>query len=610
MNGSRTTRLARPGRLRLAILGVLLAFPAGALAAAEISGELMVWRKVTLTFDGPATGETTDPNPFLTFRLNVVFTHKNSGRKFLVPGYYAADGHAADSSADRGNKWRVHFVPHAAGGWSYEVSFRKGNYISVSEKVNAGKSAGFMDREYGGFDVVPSGRSGLDHREEGMLEHVGKRYLRFAGSGEYFLKCGADAPENLLACADFDGDFKTDGYGDEYIKTWEPHVMDWKEKDPTWRDGKGKGIIGALNYLAGKGMNAISFLTMNIQGDDKNVFPYTHYGERERFDVSKLDQWEIVFDHADGRGLFLHFKTQEAENQGLLDGGGLGVHRKLYYRELIARFGHHRALNWNIGEENGEGANNPETPPQGTSARLAVARYFHDHDPYKHPIVVHNGASFNDLLTPASKYTGVSIQYPILDGHKWTLAWLKKSEAAGIAWTVCHDEQGSADDGVLPDASTKDDHAAARIGTLWGNLMAGGAGVEYYFGYKHPHSDLTCQDFRSRDRLWDQSRYALDFFRKNAIPFWEMTCDDGLSSNKDDYCFFAAGRVYVVYMKKGGTTELDLKGTAGRFEAKWYDPRNSVFTGSPWFVEGGGMVELGPPPRDTSLDWVLLLRKG
>ena len=35
-----------------------------------------------------------------------------------------------------------------------------------------------------------------------------------------------------------------------------------------------------------------------------------------------------------------------------LDGGKLGIERKLYCRELIARFGHALALNWNIGEEN------------------------------------------------------------------------------------------------------------------------------------------------------------------------------------------------------------------------------------------------------------------
>src|SRR5690606_26153879 len=112
-----------------------------------------------------------------------------------------------------------------------------------------------------------------------------------------------------------------------------------------------------INYLASKGLNVFSFLTLNIGGDDKNVFPYIKYNEtlssspvndRLRFDVSKLDQWEVVFEHAETLGMFLHFKLQETEVDMLLDGGKLGVERKLYYREMIARFGHHLALNWNL----------------------------------------------------------------------------------------------------------------------------------------------------------------------------------------------------------------------------------------------------------------------
>ena len=49
--------------------------------------------------------------------------------------------------------------------------------------------------------------------------------------------------------------------------------------------------------------------------------------------------------------------------------------------------------------------------------------------------------------------------------------------------------------------------------TLWGNLMAGGAGVEYYFGYVLPDNDLTLENFRSRDKSWDYARIALTFFR-------------------------------------------------------------------------------------------------
>lgn len=91
---------------------------------------------------------------------------------------------------------------------------------------------------------------------------------------------------------------------------------------------------------------------MNIDGDDRNVYPNVDPSDRLRFDVSKLAQWEVVFEHGTKKGMYLHFKTQERENDHLLDQGDLGNERKLYYRELIARFGHNLALNWNIGEEN------------------------------------------------------------------------------------------------------------------------------------------------------------------------------------------------------------------------------------------------------------------
>lgn len=73
------------------------------------------------------------------------------------------------------------------------------------------------------------------------------------------MKAGVDAPENFFAYQDFDGDFKTDGRKDKFIKNWEPHKQDWQPGDPTWQGGKGKGIIGAVNYLASQGLNAFLF---------------------------------------------------------------------------------------------------------------------------------------------------------------------------------------------------------------------------------------------------------------------------------------------------------------------------------------------------------------
>ena len=573
-----------------------------AASGGQIAGELKQWHKITLTFDGPVTSETAELNPFLDYRLNVTFTRDGGAKSYLVPGYFAADGDAANTSADSGNKWRVHFAPDAVGTWTYRVSFRKGPNVAVSEDQAAGQSAGFMDGQTGSFEIGPTDKTGRDFRGKGMLLYVGKHHLRFAETGEYFLKCGADAPENFLAYRDFDGDFKTDGHKDNFIKDWGPHVKDWRQGDPTWQGDKGKGIIGAVNYLASQGMNVFSFLTMNIIGDDQNVFPYTTYDERVRLDVSRLAQWEILFEHADQLGMYLHFKTQETENELLLDKGDLGVERKLYYRELIARFAHHLALNWNLGEEI-----NNATHEQ----KVAWAEYFWTHDPYRHHIVIHNaGDPHYDMLGDASKLTGFSLQTNKPDFsqvHRRTRDYIDRSDAAGKPWVVACDEPGDASHALITDEEdpTRDD---ARKNGLWGNIMAGGAGVEWYFGYKHPHSDLTCQDYRTREKMWTQCRYALEFFRDYEIPFWDMKCEDELTANADDYVLCKPGEVYLVYLKHGGTVKLDV--TSGSFTYGWFNPRTSeglaglLQAGS---ANAGRKAQAAAPDEN---DWRLVVKGG
>lgn len=583
----------------------------------EITGELKKWHKITLTFDGPESAETAETNPFMDYRLNVLFTHKGSGKSYKVPGYFAADGNAGETSAQKGNKWRIHFAPDEIGDWSYQVDFRKGRFSAVSSKKDTGVSGKFMDGATGTFSVSATDKTGRDFRGKGRLQYVGERYLQFAETGEYFLKQGPDAPENFLSYVDFDGTFHKDGHKDNLIKTWEPHLKDWKEGDPTWQGGKGKAIIGALNYLASKGLNAVSFLTNNIKGDDQNVFPYIDYDTYDRIDISKMDQWEILFEHAQQLGLFLHFKTLEVENQGLLDNGGVGAHSKLYYRELMARFGHHLALNWNLCEENGEWIKNHPTPPQETEQRLAMTRYFKKNDPYHHHLVIHNGIPYDDLLGPKSGLTGPSIQTHKPDFrliHGEVLHWLEASKEAGFPWAVAVDEPGDAQHSLLPDAENPD-HDMARRNALWGTLMAGGWGNEWYFGYKHDHSDLTCQDYRSRDLFWDQAVTAIGFFKDHQIPFWEMENSNELVANPKNentvYCLAKTNDTYLVYLNSTASADLDLSQAQGNYEIAWFNPKKGgeLLRSKTKKATGGTILHLGKAPSKKQTDWVVLVRK-
>ena len=193
---------------------------------------------------------------------------------------------------------------------------------------------------------------------------------------------------------------------------------------------------------------------------------------------------------------------------------------------------------------------------------------------------------------------------------------------------VANDEQGDASLGVPPDPGYQgfsgrakeegglqyDLHDVRRY-TLWGALMAGGAGVEYYFGYSLPQNDLLGEDWRSRQRSWDYARVALDFFRDERIPFWEMEPADALVGNPADdnsrYGLAKRGEIYLVYLPKGGPAELDLSGAGGRFTVAWLDPREGgpLRPGSVREVEGGAKASLGAPPGDTTDDWLAVVRR-
>ncbi|MBW8000625.1 MAG: DUF5060 domain-containing protein [Planctomycetes bacterium] len=572
----------------------------------KTDGEMKRWHKMTVTFNGLDLDESAELNPFLDYRLNVTFI--KGDKRYVVPGFYSADGNAGQSGATGGNKWQVHFTPDSAGWWGYTVSFRKGSDIAISEDPDAGMAVGF-DGLANTFEIHESDKSGRDFRGKGMLRYSGERYLQFAESGEYFIKAGADSPENFLAYFEFDGTYDTakldrkgEAVGDKFIHQYKPHAKDYRKGDPTWRKGKGKNIIGALNYLASQGMNSIYFLTYNLDGGDgQDVWPWTDPNERFRFDCSKLDQWEIVFSHAEQLGIMLHVVTQETENDQGLDGGELGRKRKLYYRELIARFGHHLGLVWNLGEEN-----------SNTTEQLkAFTSYFKKTDPYKHPVVVHNGWDGHEKLygplVGYGDFDGASLQMNKTGSktHSETLKWLERSAKGGWQWFVCLDEFGGGGDGVYSD-SVSPDHDIARKNCLWGNLMAGGGGFEWYFSYKSPINDLNCEDWRSREKMWEQSLYALDFFHK-YLPFWQMKSADSLVSN--GWCFAKEGAIYAVYLPKGGSCELQL--TDGKFGVQWYNPRKggNLATGSVVQVTGPGKVLLGKPGKDKGKDWVILVKK-
>jgi hypothetical protein len=116
--------------------------------------------------------------------------------------------------------------------------------------------------------------------------------------------------------------------------------------------------------------------------------------------------------------------------------------------------------------------------------------------------------------------------------------------------------------------------------------------------------------------MWTYLRHARTFV-ENHLPFWEMSPAPALVTGETPAFggaedFFKANDTYAVNLPASDATgTLDLSGTTGTFQKRWYDPRNGVFVGGASAVSGGRPHALGAPPAGTSADdWVVLFARG
>lgn len=137
------------------------------------------------------------------------------------------------------------------------------------------------------------------------------------------------------------------------------------------------------------------------------------------------------------------------------------------------------------------------------------------------------------------------------------------------------------------------------------------ASNDHHQGYDNENSDLTCEDWRSRGNMWDQSRYALEFF--SDIPFWRMSNDNYLVA-EGNWCLVEPSdySYVVIYLPNGGSADIDLTlaGSGHNFSVQWFNPRQggdlqagSVTT----IVSQPTIVSLGMPPSQPEQDWAVRL---
>lgn len=599
-----------------------------ALGATVTPASPRVAQPVTFDFQGAEQfGEfDTAPSPFLDRRLEIELVSP-TGRLFRVPGYFAGNGLDVASIpptlTGTGNAWRARFLPDEQGEWSWVASFRSGVDVAIDLDEEAGAAADF-DGASGTFTVGPIDPGAPGFFGRGKLLYADGHHLRFT-DGSFFIKGGVDSPENWLGYRGFDNTF--DGGGrdvptDDGLHAFPTHAADWEAGDPDWdspdtpESNDGRAIIGALNYLSSTGVNSIYFLPMNIGGDARDTWPYADpaidgggdpTNNNLAFDVTKLAQWEIVFAHAQEKGLLLHFVLNEAEtpNKLELDGATLGRERKLFYRELIARFGYLPAIQWNISEEFNLNLD------LGIPTVLEFAAYIKAVDPYGTPVTVHNAGS----ASPGGPLAGIigepDIDLTSIQGGGGTTGWGNLTEAwrdatfaAGRPLPIMIDEPGS------PTRDFGNDFDAFRKRVIWPVLGSGGGGEWFINDF-----DQSLEDFRLFDKIWVETGIAVAFFEENTA-FWLMDPSDELVTGDTaaetaplggTEVLARPGFAYVAYYPDATDTgAIDLTSATGTVTARWFNPREGVFTGAAFQLLGGGVRDVPAAPSPAGEDWVLL----
>lgn len=476
--------------------------------------EVAKWSMLEITLAGPPSRTMdAEANPF-AIPVDVVFS--GPGGTFTVPAFYDGDG----AGGPDGNAWKARFGANAAGRWTW--TSRSGHPLL------AGRS--------GSFEVVgiPDGAPVFARR--GRLQGRGEHYLRFAEGG-YWLKSGADDPEDFLA---------------------NPEL-------PTLADK-----LEAIDFLADRGINSLYVVTMNIDGDGRNVWPWVGATEEEakrnhrRFDVARLAGWETVFAHLQARGLLVHLVLED-------DSAWNGFDRALYYREMVARFGHLNGLVWNLCEEFNERYTHEEMRSFATRLRAL--------DPYDHPIAVHQAGStevlrpfFDDVRFDLTSFQTEDVPQNGSASFYWGLA---DEDAHVIA--VSFDETGKLD----PTERDKARHIA------W-SVYLGGGNFELHT-WPIYEGRFTYEDYA--DLLADTARARR--FLEAHVPFWEMAPRNDLLVGTG-YLFARPGRDYVVYAPSGGPLSVDL-GDLPTGVLRWFDPARGTLTEGQ-AITGGGVVALPAAP--------------
>ena len=157
-------------------------------------------------------------------------------------------------------------------------------------------------------------------------------------------------------------------------------------------------------------------------------------------------------------------------------------------------------------------------------------------------------------------------------------------------------------------------YAMGRRSKMWPAYMGGGGGFEWYVqqdGGGHG-LDQRLDDFSAMEQALRWSGAARTFLYQ--LPLEQVEPNHALADAARGHTYVLAlpGQVYGLYNDACGQAfTLDLSGTLGTFEVRWFDPRNggALQKSNVTEVTGGASRSLGQAPADLDRDWACLVRR-
>lgn len=496
-------------------------------------------------------------NPFLDARLTGVFEAADGREHWNVEGFC--------DDAD-GSIFRIRFMPTRAGSYKYSLTFSEGAF----QKTTSGT-----------FQAVDVHRRGILRVDPQYPWH-----FIWSGTGEHFFFNGTTA-------------YWLAGWRDERVIQYSIERLHRLKVNRLRVTIAGREAVTFFGEPVMTGPNWTALVAAwPAQNADDPFHPGFDYS---RFNLPYWQKFDRMLKFARDRDMNISLVLDMNDGRVHPDAGSEDEKRFIHY--AVARLAAFSNITWDLGDDRERFRD--DTWEHDTGTYLVQLDPYH-HLATDHPVdVVVNGNSVHQ--DRASAWFGfTSYQEWSRNQHALMLQSRQFQLQTGRIVPQTNEEYGYEDHYPVWAAPGSDSADVLRR-TAWDIVMAGGyqtAGESARRGTNiWPDSGGGWLNGRGDDTqtMFLGYGHLVDFM--TSFDWWKTNPHDELVNN-GNYCLAEPGRIYAVYLPRGGDVTIMLQ--PNRYRAYWFSALTGEQIDLPP-VEGSSWTSPKAPDKN---DWALLLQSG